>query len=154
MLGLRGLVAAPAPAAAAPPRGRCSAAAPPEKAGRVSLAVPAAAALSLVIWTSPGFSGLESTPGPDLPRLEFLEKWNAENQKKYAEFDNRFKNSQVLKDLLEKSKKNKEKNERLIQDKYCLRGAEWGVGDCSTEGMSEQEREDFISELKKKTGAE
>ena len=54
MLGLRGLVAAPAPAAAAPPRGRCSAAAPPEKAGRVSLAVPAAAALSLVIWTSPG----------------------------------------------------------------------------------------------------
>ncbi|KAG2542595.1 hypothetical protein PVAP13_9NG648400 [Panicum virgatum] len=134
MLGLRGLVAAPAPAAAAPPRGRCSAAAP---AGILS-----------------GFSGLESTPGPDLPRLEFLEKWNAENQKKYAEFDNRFKNSQVLKDLLEKSKKNKEKNERLIQDKYCLRGAEWGVGDCSTEGMSEQEREDFISELKKKTGAE
>ena len=54
MLGLRGLVAAPAPAAAAPPRGRCSAAAPPEKAGRVSLAVPAAAALSLVLWTNPG----------------------------------------------------------------------------------------------------
>ncbi|PUZ42248.1 hypothetical protein GQ55_9G568700 [Panicum hallii var. hallii] len=161
MLGLRGLVAAPAPAAAAPPRGRCSAAAPPEKAGRVSLAIPAAAALSLVLWTSPasagilsGFSGLESTPGPDLPRLEFLEKWNAENQKKYAEFDNRFKNSKVLQDLLEKSKKNKQKNERLIQDKYCLRGAEWGVGDCSTEGMSEQEREDFISELKKRTGAE
>ena len=46
------------------------------------------------------------------------------------------------------------RNERLIQDKYCLRGAEWGVGDCSTEGMSEQEREDFISELKKRTGAE
>ncbi|PUZ42246.1 hypothetical protein GQ55_9G568700 [Panicum hallii var. hallii] len=173
MLGLRGLVAAPAPAAAAPPRGRCSAAAPPEKAGRVSLAIPAAAALSLVLWTSPasagilsGFSGLESTPGPDLPRLEFLEKWNgqllssvtlfssSENQKKYAEFDNRFKNSKVLQDLLEKSKKNKQKNERLIQDKYCLRGAEWGVGDCSTEGMSEQEREDFISELKKRTGAE
>jgi hypothetical protein len=54
MLGLRGLVVAPAPAAAAPPRGRCSAAAPPEKAGRVSLAIPAAAALSLVLWTSPG----------------------------------------------------------------------------------------------------
>ncbi|XP_062210314.1 uncharacterized protein LOC133911880 [Phragmites australis] len=158
MLGLRCLVAAPA---AAPPRTRCSAATPPGKVGRASLAVPAAASLSLVLWSSPvnagilsGFSGLESTPGPELPRVEFLEKWNAENQKKYAEFDNRFKNSKVLQDLLEKSKKNKEKNERQIQDKYCLRGAEWGVGDCSTEGMSDQEREDFISELKKRTGAE
>ncbi|KAL5679482.1 hypothetical protein ACJX0J_005867, partial [Zea mays] len=58
-----------------------------------------------------GFSGLESTPSPDLPRLEFLEKWNAyhpDNQKKYAELDNRFKKSKVLQDLLEKSKKNKE----------------------------------------------
>ncbi|KAG0552241.1 hypothetical protein BDA96_01G491600 [Sorghum bicolor] len=161
MLGLRGLPAAP-PAAAAPPKGRCSAAAPPPAmTGRLSLAVPAAVSLSLVLWSSPvnagilsGFSGLESTPGPDLPRLEFLEKWNAENQKKYAEFDNRFKKSKVLQDLLEKSKKNKEKNERMIQDKYCLRGAEWGVGDCSTEGMTDQEREDFISELKKRTGAE
>lgn len=161
MLGLRGVPAAP-PAASAPPKGRCSAAPPPPAmTGRVLLALPAAVSLSLVLWSSPvnagilsGFSGLESTPGPDLPRLEFLEKWNAENQKKYAEFDNRFKKSKVLQELLEKSKKNKEKNERLIQDKYCLRGAEWGVGDCSTEGMTDQEREDFISELKKRTGAE
>ncbi|CAN6296045.1 unnamed protein product [Urochloa humidicola] len=156
------LVAAPPAAAAAPtlPK-RCSAATPQATAGRVSLAIPAAVSLSLVLWSSPvnagilsGFSGLESRPGPDMPRLEFLEKWNAENQKKYAEFDNRFKKSKVLQDLLEKSRQNKEKNERLIQDKYCLRGAEWGVGDCSTDGMSDQEREDFISELKKRTGAE
>ncbi|XP_066383903.1 uncharacterized protein [Miscanthus floridulus] len=161
MLGLRGLTAA-TPAAAAPPKGQCSGSAtpPPAMITRVSLAVPAAVSLSFVLWSSPvnagilsGFSGLESTPGPDVPRLEFLEKWNAENQK-YTEFDNRFKKSKVLQELLEKSKKNKEKNERMIQDKYCLRGAEWGVGDCSTEGMTDQEREDFISELKKRTGAE
>jgi hypothetical protein len=42
----------------------------------------------------------------------------------------------------------------MIQHKYCLWGAEWGVGDCSTEGMSDQEREDFILELKKRAGAE
>ncbi|CAL4938195.1 unnamed protein product [Urochloa decumbens] len=174
MLGIRGLIAAPPTAAAAPPLPkRCSAATPQATAGRVSLAIPAAVSLSLVLWSSPvnagilsGFSGLESRPGPDMPRLEFLEKWNgqllssvtlfssSENQKKYTEFDNRFKKSKVLQDLLEKSRQNKEKNERMIQDKYCLRGAEWGVGDCSTEGMSDQEREDFISELKKKTGAE
>ncbi|KAL5219063.1 hypothetical protein ABZP36_019747 [Zizania latifolia] len=159
-----GLVAAP-PVTAAPPRGRCSAATATEKAGhggRLALAiVPAAASLSLLLWTSPvnagilsGSTGLESVPGPELPRMEFLEKWNAENQKKYAEFDSRFKSSQVLKELLEKSKQNKLKNERQIQDKYCLRGAEWGVGDCSTDGMSDQEREDFISELKKRTEGE
>ncbi|EAZ26024.1 uncharacterized protein [Oryza sativa Japonica Group] len=170
MLGLRGLVAA-SPVTAPRCRGRCSAAtaatSAPEKTaghvGRLPLAiVPAAAAsLSLVLWSSPvhagimsGFKGMESVPGPDLPRVEFLEKWNAENQKKYAEFDSRFKSSQVLKDLLEKSKQNKLKNEREIQDKYCLRGAEWGVGDCSTEGMSDQEKEDFIAELKKRTGQE
>ncbi|KAL6649449.1 hypothetical protein ACP70R_013673 [Stipagrostis hirtigluma subsp. patula] len=154
MSGPRGLVAAAVPAAV-PPRARCTP--PPGKsAGGVSLAVPAAAAasLSLVLWSTPvnagilsGSTGLEAVPGPELPRVEFLEKWNAENQKKYAEFDSRFKNSKVLKELLER-------NERQIQDKYCLRGAEWGVGDCSTEGMSDQEREDFISELKKRTGAE
>ncbi|CAL4913205.1 unnamed protein product [Urochloa decumbens] len=161
MLGLRCLVAAPPAAAASPLPKRCSAATPQATAGRVSLAIPAAVSLSLVLWSSPvnagilsGFSGLESRPGPDVPRLEFLEKWNAENQKKYTEFDNRFKKSKVLQDLLEKSRQNKEKNERLIQDKYCLRGAEWGVGDCSTEGMSDQDREDFIAELKKRTGAE
>ncbi|XP_006649611.1 uncharacterized protein LOC102716853 [Oryza brachyantha] len=166
MLGLRGLVAAPPVAAPPPPRGRCSAAAPERTAGHARLplaVVPAAAAasLSLALWSTPvhagilsGFTGLESVPGPDLPRVEFLEKWNAENQKKYAEFDSRFKSSQVLKELLEKSKQNKLKNERQIQDKYCLRGAEWGVGDCSTEGMSDQEKEDFIAELKKRTGAE
>jgi len=39
----------------------------------------------------------------------FLLRSQAENQKKYAEFDNRFKKSKVLQELLEKSKKNKEK---------------------------------------------
>nr|CAB3501638.1 unnamed protein product [Digitaria exilis] len=86
MLSLRGLVAAPAPAASPPPSGRASVTTPPGKAGRISLAIPAAATLSLVLWSSP-----------------------AENQKKYAEFDDRFKKSKVLQDLLEKSKKNKEK---------------------------------------------
>uniref|UniRef100_A0ACD5X186 Uncharacterized protein n=1 Tax=Avena sativa TaxID=4498 RepID=A0ACD5X186_AVESA len=163
MLGLRVLCGAlPATAALPPtPRARCNA---PEKAGRASLlAVPTAVSLSLslslVLWSSPvnagilsGSTGLESVPAPELPRLEFLDKWNAENQRKYAENDSRFKSTKVLKELLEKSKQNKQKNERAIQDKYCLRGAEWGVGDCSTVGMTDQERDDFISELRKKVG--
>ncbi|CAH8383359.1 unnamed protein product [Eruca vesicaria subsp. sativa] len=101
-----------------------------------------------------GSPGIESVPGPELPKLEFLERFNAKNQKFYAENDSRFRESPILKKLLENSKLNKEKNERAIQDKYCLRGAEWGVGDCSTNGMTDEEKEQFITMLKKKTGIE
>ncbi|XP_078164990.1 uncharacterized protein LOC144559751 [Carex rostrata] len=123
------------------------------------VAFPLAASVSVLLWTNPvnagilsGFSGLESVPGPQLPRIDFLNKWNEVNQKKYEDLDSQFKSSKVLKELLEKSKQNKEKNQQLIQDKYCLRGAEWGIGDCSTQGMTEQERNDFVTMLKKKTG--
>ncbi|KAJ4820172.1 Acetyl-CoA decarbonylase/synthase complex subunit alpha 1 [Rhynchospora pubera] len=125
------------------------------------VAFPLVASVSVLLWTNPvnagilsGFSGLESVPGPELPKIDFLNKWNEDNQKKYAELDSQFKSSKVLKELLEKSKQNKERNERLIQDKYCLRGAEWGVGDCSTQGMTQQERDDFVAMLKKRTGEE
>ncbi|WOL01705.1 hypothetical protein Cni_G10422 [Canna indica] len=119
---------------------------------------PLAASVSILLWTTPvnagilsGFSGLESVPGPQLPQIDFLKQWNDTNQKKYAENDSRFKESSVLKELLEKSRLNKERNKREIQDKYCLRGAEWGVGDCSTEGMTQEERDDFVAMLKKRT---
>ncbi|KFK33513.1 hypothetical protein AALP_AA5G022700 [Arabis alpina] len=99
-----------------------------------------------------GSPGIESVPGPELPKLEFLERFNEKNQKFYAENDSRFKQSPLLKKLLENSKLNKETNERSIQDKYCLRGAEWGVGDCSTTGMTDEEKDKFITMLKEKTG--
>lgn len=99
-----------------------------------------------------GFSGLESIPGPQLPQIDFLNRFNEENQKKYAEADEKFKSSPILKELLERSKLNKEKNRQEIQDKYCIRGAEWGVGDCSAEGMSPEDRENFIAMLKQKAG--
>ncbi|XP_042456642.1 uncharacterized protein LOC122041119 isoform X2 [Zingiber officinale] len=80
-----------------------------------SSAIPLAASVSILLWTSPvnagilsGFSGLESVPGPQLPQIDFLKQWNDENQKKYAENDARFKSSSVLKELLEKSRLNKE----------------------------------------------
>ncbi|GAV74544.1 hypothetical protein CFOL_v3_18024 [Cephalotus follicularis] len=101
-----------------------------------------------------GFPGIESIPGPQLPPIEFLNRFNEENQKKYAEADAKFKESPLLKQLLERSKLNKEKNRQQILDKYCMRGAEWGVGDCSAEGMSPEEKESFIAMLKKKAGVE
>ncbi|GMN41950.1 hypothetical protein TIFTF001_011165 [Ficus carica] len=99
-----------------------------------------------------GFSGIESVPGPELPQIDFLSRFNEQNQKKYAENDARFRDTPLLKKLLEKSKLNKEKNRQDIQDKYCIRGAEWGVGDCSAEAMSPEEKDNFISMLKQKAG--
>ncbi|GAA0161330.1 hypothetical protein LIER_17671 [Lithospermum erythrorhizon] len=126
-----------------------------------SFVLPLAASVALILWSAPanagflsGSTGLESMPGPELPRIDFLNRWNDENQKKYAENDARFKESPLLKKLLEKSQSNKEKNKQAIQDKYCLRGAEWGVGDCSAAAMTPEERDSFIAMLKQKAGVE
>ncbi|KAK8962442.1 hypothetical protein KSP40_PGU015464 [Platanthera guangdongensis] len=91
-------------------------------------AIPMPASISILLWTTAvnagflsGFSGLESVPGPQLPEVDFLKKWNDENPKKYAEFDSRFRSSNVLKDLLEKSKLNKERSSKIIQRLYALK---------------------------------
>ncbi|XP_031283095.1 uncharacterized protein LOC116141748 [Pistacia vera] len=121
--------------------------------------IPLAASAAILLSSNPaeagflsGLPGIESVPGPELPQIDFLNRFNEENQKKYAENDARFKESPLLKKLLEKSKLNKEKNRLQIENKYCLRGAEWGVGDCSAEGMSVEERDKFIEMLKQKAG--
>ncbi|XP_027361439.1 uncharacterized protein LOC113869349 isoform X2 [Abrus precatorius] len=123
--------------------------------------IPLAASIAILLWSTPahagfmsGISGLESIPGPQLPQIDFLKRLNEENQKKYAESDARLQSSPLLKKLLEQSKLNKEKNRKEIENKYCIRGAEWGVGDCSAEGMSPEEREKFIATLKQKAAQE
>ncbi|XVE91576.1 hypothetical protein REPUB_Repub01dG0021500 [Reevesia pubescens] len=122
--------------------------------------VPLAASFTIILTPIPakagflsGFSGIESVPALQLPQIDFLNRFNEENQKKYAEADERFKSSPLLKQLLERSKQNNEKNKQEVQDKYCLRGAEWGVGDCSVEAMSPEDKENFIAMLKQKAGA-
>ncbi|WJX62707.1 hypothetical protein P8452_47672 [Trifolium repens] len=136
----------------------CSLSSPPSY-NILQKSVPLAASIAILLWSTPahagflsGISGLESVPGPQLPQIDFLKRFNEENQKKYAENDARFKETPLVKKLLEQSKLNKEKNSKEIENKYCLRGAEWGVGDCSAEGMSPDEREKFIAMLKEKVG--
>lgn len=131
----------------------------PAQKNQISRKSAVSVAIAVLLFTPPvnagllsGFGGIESIPGPDLPQIDFLNRWNGENQKRYADDDARFKESPLLKQLLEKSKLNKEKNRRAIQDKYCIRGAQWGIGDCSTAGMSPEDRENFISALKQKAG--
>ncbi|XP_004490142.1 uncharacterized protein [Cicer arietinum] len=137
----------------------CSLSSPSPSYNVLQKSLPLAASIAILLWSTPahagfmsGISGLESIPGPQLPQIDFLSRINEENQKKYAENDARFRSSPLVKKLLEQSKLNKEKNSKEIENKYCLRGAEWGVGDCSAEGMSPEDREKFIAMLKEKVG--
>ncbi|KAL3681522.1 hypothetical protein R1sor_024478 [Riccia sorocarpa] len=96
-----------------------------------------------------GSSGLESLELPSLPKPEFLKKIQEENQKKYADFDARLKASPYIQGLLKKSKENAAMHRKEIEDKYCERGAEWGVGDCSLNGIPQADREAFLEALRK-----
>lgn len=120
-------------------------------------AAAAATCLTFLLSSTPaqagvlsGSSGLESVPFPELPGLDFLKRMQEENKKKNEAYDGQFKSSPLLQELLKRSKANSERNKQEIQDKYCERGAEWGVGDCSTIGMSTEEREAFMEMLRKK----
>lgn len=117
----------------------------------------AATSLAFLLSSTPvqagvlsGSSGLESVPRPELPGFDFLKRMQEENQKKNEAYDGKFKSSPLLQELLKRSKANSQRNKQEILDKYCERGAEWGVGDCSTVGMSREEREAFMEMLRKK----
>ncbi|CAM6044406.1 unnamed protein product [Sphagnum compactum] len=122
----------------------------------MAVILPLAACSLLAIFPAPaeagllsGSAGMESIPLPPLPEPDFLKKIQEANKKKYEAFDANFKASPLLQELLKKSKDNAELHKQEIQDKYCARGAEWGVGDCSLEGMTEAEKEAFRAALKK-----
>eukprot|EP00200_Dunaliella_tertiolecta_P004447 CAMPEP_0202338324 /NCGR_PEP_ID=MMETSP1126-20121109/645_1 /ASSEMBLY_ACC=CAM_ASM_000457 /TAXON_ID=3047 /ORGANISM="Dunaliella tertiolecta, Strain CCMP1320" /LENGTH=172 /DNA_ID=CAMNT_0048928679 /DNA_START=205 /DNA_END=723 /DNA_ORIENTATION=- len=94
-----------------------------------------ALATCLLLSAAPASAtGLESVDL--LPRLQqiqtsedFKSNANRESQKLQG-VEDEFQNSDTLKRLLEQSAANKEKNQRAIQNKYCYRQAEIGVGDC------------------------
>ncbi|KAL2620377.1 hypothetical protein R1flu_000582 [Riccia fluitans] len=98
-----------------------------------------------------GSSGLESLdlPSVNVPKPEFLQKMQEENRKKYEDFDARLKASPYIQGLLKKSKENAEMHRKEIEDKYCERGAEWGVGDCSLNGLPQADKEAFLEALRK-----
>ncbi|XP_039052887.1 uncharacterized protein LOC120194731 [Hibiscus syriacus] len=96
--------------------------------------VPLAAFVAILLSPVPakdgllsGFPGIESVPGPKLPEIEFLNRFNEENQKKYAEADARFKSSPLLKQLLERSKQNKERTSKKFKTSTAYE-EQMGVG--------------------------
>jgi len=54
----------------------------------------------------------------------------AESQGKVDRAEAAFEESDLLANLLAKTEANRDSNTKAIEEKYCQRGAEWGVGDC------------------------
>lgn len=97
-----------------------------------------------------GASGMESVQLPPIPEPGFLKQLQDDKRKMYEGQDETFKNSSYLQELLKKSKDNAALHKKEIADKYCERGAEWGVGDCSLMGMTQEQKENFMKVLKQK----
>eukprot|EP00250_Pteridium_aquilinum_P006090 c16073_g1_i1 orf=89-661(+) len=149
---------------AAPPHTILAAAASPAsypphpqlpKSLSASILAPLAACLVFTTCSAPatagifsGSPGLESIQLPSLPTPEFLKKIQEDNKARYDGLDSKFKSSSFVQELLKRSKENAEKHQKEIQDKYCQRGADWGVGDCSVTAMSEEQRASFMEALK------
>eukprot|EP00850_Spirogloea_muscicola_P024541 SM001017S09158 [mRNA] locus=s1017:641:2062:- [translate_table: standard] len=130
------------------PRGAQSGPAP---AGRSVLdrLLGGAAAEAGILSGSPGLEYFDppSPPSGFLKVPVDVDKIQATQKKRYQDFDENFKKSPLLQGLLQKSKENAAKNKQIIEDKYCERGAEWGVGDCSLNGLPAEAKEAFRARL-------
>ncbi|CAI5942392.1 unnamed protein product [Closterium sp. NIES-64] len=70
-------------------------------------------------------------------------------RERYEQLDSNFLSSPILQKLLKQSEENREKNRQEIENKYCLRGAEWGVGDCALgDDATAEEKQDYLEALR------
>jgi hypothetical protein len=81
--------------------------------------------------------GLESIPLPDMssPVSDSVNgmavQWKERNQATIDAAESKFQDSDLLKTLKERSDAKREQRDRELRDKYCMRQAEMGVGDCA-----------------------
>ncbi|KAK9830416.1 hypothetical protein WJX72_011646 [[Myrmecia] bisecta] len=75
--------------------------------------------------------GLESVEFPDVRPPQAVAEALAKNKAKFQEAEETFNNSDFVKNLRDKSDANRASNRKALQDKYCYRQAEMGVGDCA-----------------------
>jgi hypothetical protein len=95
---------------------------------------------------------------PAFSPIEALSKMTEASRQRVADADEKFLKSDTLKTLLAKSEQNKSKNKRELQNKYCYRQAEWGVGDCGglndIPGLTQNGRQQAPDWLSKMMGKE
>ncbi|KAI7843499.1 hypothetical protein COHA_002742 [Chlorella ohadii] len=117
-------------AQAAPQQPRQQAAAVPQRR-RLLLAGLGAAALALPARpAAAAFPGIESIdlPAVDVPAA--IAEKQARNQAVLDAAEQSFQESDLLRTLKERSEANRDARKKALEDKYCMRQAELGVGDC------------------------
>ncbi|GFR46785.1 hypothetical protein Agub_g8416 [Astrephomene gubernaculifera] len=104
----------------------------PQTLASTAAAAVAASALLLAPQVSyaAGIESVELSPASFLSKPAGPTRAAEQQREKLAQADEAFQNSSTLKELLAKSEANKAKNRKDIQNKYCYRQAELGVGDC------------------------
>ncbi|GBG65384.1 hypothetical protein CBR_g50745 [Chara braunii] len=106
-----------------------------------------------------GSAGLQSVDPPSIDVLsdavDSVRKVQERNRREQEDLDEQVKSSSLVKELLKRTEENREKHRREIENKYCARGAEWGVGDCAIKGRAasreeaKEEREAVLNALKR-----
>ncbi|GMH45845.1 hypothetical protein BSKO_13808 [Bryopsis sp. KO-2023] len=86
----------------------------------------AGVALSFGVFVGGGHAEEVSMTSP----FQGLQEMRERNQKKLDAAEESFQNSDILKELKAKSEANRSANKKAIENKYCFRQAEMGVGDC------------------------
>ncbi len=82
-------------------------------------------------------TGLESIPLPDMSSPvsdsvnDMAVQWKERNQATINAAESKFQESDLLKQLKERSDAKREQRDKELRDKYCMRQAEMGVGDCA-----------------------
>ncbi|EFN56341.1 hypothetical protein CHLNCDRAFT_144809 [Chlorella variabilis] len=89
-----------------------------------------AAAVALRPARPAAATGIESIDLPQLQIPEALAQKKARNQDIIDSAEKSFQESDLLRTLKERSEANRGANKKALEDRYCMRQAELGVGDC------------------------
>ncbi|KAL4448508.1 hypothetical protein ABPG75_005727 [Micractinium tetrahymenae] len=92
----------------------------------------AAAAAAAVAPRPAAATGLESIdlPAGTMSTPDVVSQIKARNQKVLDEAEASFQNSDLLRTLKERSDANRADRKKTLEERYCMRQAELGVGDC------------------------
>ncbi|KAL4438169.1 hypothetical protein ABPG77_010530 [Micractinium sp. CCAP 211/92] len=75
-------------------------------------------------------TGLESIELPAVATPDVVAQIKARNQQVLDDAEASFQNSELLRTLKERSEANRAERKKALEERYCMRQAELGVGDC------------------------
>lgn len=90
----------------------------------------AGVAAAVVVSRPAAATGLESIDLPAVATPDVVSQMKARNKQVLDEAEASFQNSELLRTLKERSDANRADRKKALEERYCMRQAELGVGDC------------------------